>query len=94
MQVDIGLQGRGTQVCEPLDASPNPVKSRILDHLDGLREGLSAIRKSGVNADTVQEIGRWDGSLQGRLAPANQQDDIVKDLFIEVLGAQKNQLAE
>ena len=61
VQVEIGLHGRGALGRQPLDAAPDPAKSRVLDHLDRLRERLSAIGKGGVDADAVQEIGRRDG---------------------------------
>ena len=64
MQVEIGLHGRGALGGKPLDAAPDPAKSRVLDHLDRLRERLSAIGKGGDDADAVQEIGHRDGGCR------------------------------
>jgi len=94
VKVEIGLQGRGALFGEPLDAAPNPAESPVLDHRDSLREGLSAIGEGGIDADTVEEIGRRNGRRHGGRAPPDRQDDVVEDLFIKVLGAKKNELAE
>src|SRR6185437_4309261 len=82
-------------VRKPLNATSYPTKPTVFDHLDRLRERLPTIGKGADNADAIEESRQRNGGRRCCLdAWLEFQDDLVEDLFIEVLGAQEYQSAE
>ena len=67
VQVKVGLYGGRALGLKTLNTPPHPTKAHVLDHFDGLLEGLATIGKGGVYADAVEEIRRSDGGCRRAL---------------------------